>query len=132
MPCSSYTPYEMEALRAASHEKQVKEITDRADRVTQLLCKLCSTLDQERADWAMPPDVRSWWQTHQETDKRRKAQERYTVAVRSLQGIQKTIQDIKGLGGEPSKSLKSALADAEQELTAASEDAGFSSYNGNF
>lgn len=112
MPCHGGPAYGEE-----THPAQ--EFRKRLDETTALLCKLCATLEQERADWTLPPDVRTWWAKHKEMDKKRVVSERYETAVRSLQGINKTIADIQRLGGVPREALQKALADAQTEFDVA-------------
>jgi len=75
MPCVYYTREEDRAILV----NEVKVLRAELDKVTNLLCSLCSTLLEKFPDSQGLVDIRdnkelkSWWKTHQKLDKARMA-----------------------------------------------------------
>lgn len=64
-------------------------LQDDLDKVTQLLCVLCEKYKGEMANWS--PELRRWWDDHQEQDrtrieKERMAEERARQSVHLIDG----------------------------------------------
>lgn len=71
MPCYDAGPRD-----TGASQREVDEIKDRLDFVTQLLCKLTDTLELNNIK---DPDLKCWVEDHRAADKRRKKLSKQTL-----------------------------------------------------
>lgn len=71
MPCYGPTPEQERALAEEAYQNTLEEL----DKVTRLLCELCTVFDKEGL--RMTGEQARWWLAHEKLDaKRKKAQAR--------------------------------------------------------
>ncbi len=74
MPCMSYDD---DWRKQPSDDRKIKELKAQADKLARIACKALGALEaMEKEDFLLLKDdeVREWWQTHQEADRRARAE----------------------------------------------------------
>jgi hypothetical protein len=126
MPCTYFDPpgtfcNEEKVALTAKLGKYKSEL----DQATKLLCNLCANLEKMRNEHSQPgiiiedvPGLEVWWKAHKKMDVAKVRADKKLMLETVIWNLERTVKEIKGLGGVPGRSLTENLAKQKKNLAA--------------
>ena len=117
MPCQDY---QRDSWSDYSSDREIRKLKEQCDRLARIACKAITTLEElEQEDFLLLKDdeVREWWQTHKEADRKEQArvaeqERREQVKADALARLSDEEKELLGLA-KVKKSVKKFPVSAE-------------------